>query len=181
METRHPFPITSTKMVGCFPFGDSCLFLVFSWGKALRGLKGTKGRGQKTSREASYFIGRSVQEVGKARAGYELGLAGGGGVQCLWPVRDGGSVCSLHPWSVNSQMKTDSHVKVITVFTTLPWIVFPSVTRRLFIHIVNQFMVVTVVKGKQEPSFKIFPLWPFLFFFFFWKRHIPSTVINQDI
>lgn len=60
-------------MVRCFPFADSCLFLVFSRGKALRGLKGTKGRGQEVSREASYSVGGSVQEVGKGRAGYELG------------------------------------------------------------------------------------------------------------
>lgn len=51
MKTRHAFPITSAKMVGCFPFVDSCLFLVFSWGKALRGLKGTRGRGKERSRK----------------------------------------------------------------------------------------------------------------------------------
>lgn len=53
-------------------------------------------------------------------------------------------------------MKTDSHVKVITTCTTLPCMVFPSVTyvtRRLFIHILNRLMFVRVVKGKQQPSF----------------------------
>lgn len=53
MKTRDSVPIILTKMVECLRFIDSCPFLVFSRRTTLRGLKGTKGKGQEVSGELS--------------------------------------------------------------------------------------------------------------------------------
>lgn len=53
IKTRDSVPIILTKMVGCLRFIDSCPFLVFSRGTTLRGLQGTKGKGQEVSGELS--------------------------------------------------------------------------------------------------------------------------------
>ena len=82
-------------MVGCLYFADSCLLLVFSGGKALTGLKGTKGRGQ-VSREESHSTGRG-------RAGYELGLGAGRAVSESLSGGEGARSLAL-VW-VSSQMK----------------------------------------------------------------------------
>lgn len=52
MKTRDSVPISLTEVVGGVHFVDSCLFLVFSSGKTLRGLKQGKGTGE----QGSYLI-----------------------------------------------------------------------------------------------------------------------------
>lgn len=51
MTIQDRVPIILTKMVGRLRFVDSCPFSVFSRGVTLRGLKGTKEKGQEVSEE----------------------------------------------------------------------------------------------------------------------------------